>query len=629
MSEKILAGRYRLLEQIGFGGMAIVYKAMDEKTKHLVAVKVLRPEYNSDTEFVSRFQREAEAASKMTHHNIVNLLDVGMDGDNRYLVMEYVQGKTLKDVIREKGKLSAPVAGQIAVRILSALQHAHSNGIIHRDIKPQNILIHENGHVKVADFGIARIANTPTLTKGDNVMGSVHYFSPEQAKGQAADVTSDIYSVGVVLYEMLTGRVPYEGENPVAVAMQHIHGVPVPIQQISPDVSPMMVHVCMTAMAKNPAYRYQSARDMASDLRAVLEDRPDQMMNMPAADVMPEHAEKDETQQRISQGGQSGGKNKKGSNKVRRAAIVGVIIGLFIVAGLSGLILKLVRDSNTSAPVPPVVGLTVQEAMDVLEASGFEYTIWETANTTYESGIVFMQNPKSEEITKKGFKVVLNVSTGPDTFELDNLMGYSYQDASAILKEIGITPILNKVVSSDISVGTVISQEPEPGTMISVHDTVQLNVSGGETWVPNLAGKSLKASAEMLQGYDLAMNPALTIQTTDDTALHGIVAGQTPAADTPVVLGTAVTLTMYSCPLMEHTVNLELTLQPSEIERNIKIMIQKEDEDFQIQAASYVLQPDQEVSVRKYDFSVPESGNYFYHVYVNNEEILKDLFTAE
>ena len=190
MTEKILANRYRLTEQIGMGGMAIVYKAVDLRTGHNVAVKVLRPEYNEDREFISRFQREADAASKMTHHNIVNLLDVGMDGDNRYLVMEYVQGKTLKAVIQERGKLSAPLACQIAIRILSALEHAHRNGIVHRDIKPQNILVHEDGHIKVADFGIARIADSATLTRGDNVMGSVHYFSPEQARGEGATAAS-------------------------------------------------------------------------------------------------------------------------------------------------------------------------------------------------------------------------------------------------------------------------------------------------------------------------------------------------------------------------------------------------------------------------------------------------------
>ena len=213
MSDKVLAGRYQLLEQSGMGGMAIVYRAYDMRTGHQVAVKVLRPEFAQDADYVSRFQREAEAASKMTHHNIVNLLDVGMDGENRYLVMEYVQGKTLKQVIQERGRLAPQTAAQITIRILSALQHAHENGIIHRDIKPQNILVNADGHIKVADFGIARMANTSTITHGDIVMGSVQYFSPEQASGQAADARSDIYSVGVVLYEMLTGRIPFDGDN--------------------------------------------------------------------------------------------------------------------------------------------------------------------------------------------------------------------------------------------------------------------------------------------------------------------------------------------------------------------------------------------------------------------------------
>ena len=214
MNEKILADRYKLIEQIGMGGMAIVYRAVDMRTGHNGAVKVLRPEFNKDAEFVGRFQREAEAASKMTHHNIVNLLDVGMDGENRYLVMEYVQGKTLKDLIHEKGRLNPQAAAQITIRILSALQHAHQNGIIHRDIKPQNILVNAEGHVKVADFGIARMANSSTLTKGDSVMGSVHYFSPEQASGQAADARSDIYSCGVCFTKCSPDACPSMGTAP-------------------------------------------------------------------------------------------------------------------------------------------------------------------------------------------------------------------------------------------------------------------------------------------------------------------------------------------------------------------------------------------------------------------------------
>ena len=256
MREKILAGRYVLVEQIGVGGMAIVYRAIDRNTGQSVAVKVLKPEFNRDAEFVSRFQREAEAASKMTHHNIVNLLDVGMDGENRYLIMEYVKGQTLKEVIQQSGRIRPATAVQITIRILSALQHAHQNGIIHRDIKPQNILVHADGHIKVADFGIARMANSSTLTKGDSVMGSVHYFSPEQAQGQGTDVTSDLYSVGVTLYEMLTGRVPFDGDSPVAIAMQHLHAQPEPIRRYAPEVPEAICHVCLKAMEKNPQYRY-------------------------------------------------------------------------------------------------------------------------------------------------------------------------------------------------------------------------------------------------------------------------------------------------------------------------------------------------------------------------------------
>ena len=206
MIGRVFAQRYRLEEFIGKGGMALVFRATDLRTGHDVAVKILRPEFNNDKEFLERFEREALAASKMSHHNIVNLLDVGQEEGYRYLVMEYMRGRTLKEVIAEKGRLPERVAAQITIRILSALQHAHNNGIIHRDIKPQNILVNSEGLIKVADFGIARVAGSSTLSKGDNVMGSVHYFSPEQARGEDVTFASDIYSVGVVLYEMLTGQ---------------------------------------------------------------------------------------------------------------------------------------------------------------------------------------------------------------------------------------------------------------------------------------------------------------------------------------------------------------------------------------------------------------------------------------
>ncbi|NLB91034.1 MAG: serine/threonine protein kinase, partial [Clostridiales bacterium] len=273
MSNRILSQRYRIIHLIGKGGMANVYLAEDLRTGHQVAVKILRPEFNQDEEFLQRFNREAQAASKVSHHNIVNLLDVGMENNMRYLVMEYVKGTNLKELIKAKGKLPVEIAVQITIRILSALQHTHRNGVIHRDIKPQNILVQTQGHIKVADFGIAKVANSATLSKGDSVMGSVHYFSPEQAAGEEVLQTGDIYSVGVVLYEMLTGKVPFEGDSPVAVAMQHLHNMPRPIQEFSPEVPPRISKVVMKAMEKEPKNRYQNAIDMAADLKIALETK--------------------------------------------------------------------------------------------------------------------------------------------------------------------------------------------------------------------------------------------------------------------------------------------------------------------------------------------------------------------
>ena len=265
MKGMIFAERYQLEDFIGQGGMSLVYRAVDIRTGHSVAVKILKSEYNSDKEFLERFQREAQAASLMSHHNIVNLLDVGVEGEYRYLVLEYVSGSTLKDVIRQKGRLNTTTAIQITVRILSALQHAHDNGIIHRDIKPQNVLIHSDGHVKVADFGIARMTNAFTISKGDTVVGSVHYSSPEQAMGGVVEATSDIYSTGVVMYEMLTGRVPFVGDTPVSVAMQHINDAPPPITDYAPETPPAVVAVVMKALAAGQG-RQAGSRNAADGL---------------------------------------------------------------------------------------------------------------------------------------------------------------------------------------------------------------------------------------------------------------------------------------------------------------------------------------------------------------------------
>jgi len=255
--DRILAGRYKVVAPIGEGGMSRVWRAQDLNTGKFVAVKVLRDEYREDETFVRRFEREALAASKMTHPNIANLLDVGVEEDGtRYLVIEYVSGKTLKQFIQESGTIRPETAAQIIMRVLAAVQHAHQNGVIHRDIKPQNILIDKEGAVKVADFGIARVANAQTMNQDtETVMGSVYYFSPEQAKGALVDEKSDLYSVGVMFYEMLTGQVPFTGDTPVAIAMKHIQDAPVPPSEICGAVSQAMDFAVLHAMEKRARNR--------------------------------------------------------------------------------------------------------------------------------------------------------------------------------------------------------------------------------------------------------------------------------------------------------------------------------------------------------------------------------------
>ena len=464
MKEKVLANRYRLTEQIGMGGMAIVYRAVDLRTGHNVAVKVLRPEYNEDSEFISRFQREAEAASKMTHHNIVNLLDVGMDGDNRYLVMEYVQGKTLKTVIQERGKLSPALAGQIAIRILSALEHAHRNGIVHRDIKPQNILVHADGHIKVADFGIARIANSSTLTKGDNVMGSVHYFSPEQARGEGANATSDIYSTGVVLYEMLTGRVPYDGDNPVAVAMQHLHATPIPIQNLAPDVPPALVRVCMKAMEKNPALRYQTARDMAADIRAALENRPERPVVYPEKELdvqqpKPQMIREESQKQPIADTGRN--RSETARRRKTRTAVLTTVLGIALCVGMFFAVQAIFNSVVTTATVPNVIGLDVKDAQELITREDLTFQIMYVNSDDVKVNNVMLQNPEADIVARKGDTVIITVSSGPSQLTMPDVMNMNIEDAKTLLQSYGFTQMtLYPVLNGDYAIGTVVAQTP-------------------------------------------------------------------------------------------------------------------------------------------------------------------------
>ena len=614
MREKVLAGRYLLVEQIGVGGMAIVYRAIDRNTGHNVAVKVLKPEFNRDAEFVSRFQREAEAASKMIHHNIVNLLDVGMDGENRFLIMEHVHGMTLKEVIQEKGRISAPTAVQIAIRILSALQHAHQNGIIHRDIKPQNILMNANGHVKVADFGIARMANSSTLTKGDSVMGSVHYFSPEQAQGQGCDVTSDIYSVGVTLYEMLTGRVPFDGDSPVAIAMQHLHARPEDIHHFAPDVPDAICHVCYKALEKNPAYRYASAREMASELRKALNGQVDQLQ--PRLAPVPRQVAAPTSVPANRSVRQNTGRNrvqKGGLGMALMTLVVLMVIGWGLWVGTKAIYDKVVNSATVGFYENSDVNAAVREIGRI----GLEAQIVEVNHSSIPAGVVITQWPKEDVTLHKGDKVVLTVSQGPGSLQAPRIVNMTLEDATTTLKAYGLTlTVVERVVSPTVKADFIITQVPEAGTACKSGDIVQVVVSGGVAYVPDIMGQTLSAAQETLAAVGLGLNASVSYMDTTDAALHGTIASQTPAAETAVILNGQVAVTVYRVPELLAKAKVILDLPRTDSLTSVRITLNGGNGEVTVFQGEFPANASRHPEV---ELKTQEAGDYTYRVYFNDK----------
>ena len=532
MIGRVISGRYVVQAIVGTGGMAVVYRAFDQKKNRIVAIKVLRPEYESDEEFVRRFSREAEAASKVSHQNIVNMLDVGIDGDMRYIVMEYVDGQTLKDMIRQRGTIHPDTAIRMTIRILAAVDHAHRNGIVHRDIKPQNILVDNQGRVKVADFGIARLkaAQTTTLEEGSttgSALGSVHYFSPEQARGEVADEKSDLYSVGVVMYEMLTGQVPFDGETSVSVALKHLSEEPKSMRDHQEGISQALDEVVMRALCKDASKRYQTAAEMAADLRKSISHPQGGFVTYPK-DVDEVEREKEERRR----------KRARDRKKLRRVMLLCIGIGVVLILAAGAWYFA--STANTYV-MPDLVGQEQLLAQDALERMGGEAEVVDSYSEEFEEGIVIAQSRRVGARVKQSVPVVLTVSRGTQWYYLEDCTGQSLEEASDALHTLGVEDIGVVYVQSDAPVGTVVNQSPEPGRQAK-DAAVMFTVSGQRILMPSLIGFTLEDAQAVIQAEGLELGVVSEGYSPD--ALPNTVIEQSRAANDELLAGEQVDLTV-------------------------------------------------------------------------------------
>lgn len=547
MKGMVFDERYKLEDFIGQGGMSLVYRAVDIRTGHSVAIKILKSECNSDKEFLERFIREAQAAGRMSHHNIVNLLDVGVEGEFRYLVLEYVSGSTLKETIQQKGQIDTETAIQIAVRILSALQHAHSKHIIHRDIKPQNVLVDADGHIKVADFGIARMTNAYTISKGDTVVGSVHYSSPEQASGNVVEATSDIYSTGVVLYEMLTGSVPFVGDTPVSVAMQHIKTPPPPLTDLNPNVPPAVVAVVMKALEKSPARRYQTAREMADALLKARDGKDDPLTPPPSERPAPppqsQQAKPRPAQPpRKGMTGQTARQAAVHKRRRRMSTLLTVVTGLMVFFALVVGVVSIYQSVTDSAVAPDLVGLAADDAKALVKRAGLNWQQTDIYHDKLPSGTVVSQIPEPDAAMRKGDSVVVTVSLGPTQLATPDVVGLMRAEATARLKDKGLSMVVFKAPSTQ-PVDTVIGQNPLKGEPCVLGQEIEVTVSGGSTLVPDLTDSTYEEALRLIKENNLTPGQISYGEVAGDDKV-GKVLAQNPAAGTMAVLDTQVALTL-------------------------------------------------------------------------------------
>ena len=554
---KYIGSRYEILEVIGKGGMATVYRAKCHVLNRMVAVKVLKEEFTTDEEFIRRFNIEAQSAAGLSHPNIVSIYDVGHEGSIYYIVMELIQGKTLKEIIAEDGALPWKWSVNIAIQIASALEAAHKNNIVHRDIKPHNIIITEDGVAKVTDFGIAKAVSNSTITAFGTTIGSVHYFSPEHARGGYTDAKSDLYSLGIVMYEMVTGRVPFDADTPVSIALKHMQEKPVDPMKLNPNVPVAVNQIIMKAMQKEPSMRYQSATEMLKDLSLALKNPDGRFVLEPSMDTQATQRIGTITEDMAKEEKTEDKKDKKKQGKIRtyfkehpKMKILAIILSFVLVFLITVFTVKGIMDATTvkNVYIPNLVGKTEDEVKQELEGTKLTYEIAsEEYNSEVEAGRVISQDPayKNNFTIKENTVISLVVSKGIEVVTVPKVAGDTYEDAEKKLTDAKLKVERVEETSQKIEEGIVIRQDPAENTSLNAGDTVKVYVSIGtgikQVSVPSLVNKTEEVASKELTDAGLKVE---VVYEEDTTKTNGVVLKQSVDVGKVVDEGTTVVITV-------------------------------------------------------------------------------------
>jgi eukaryotic-like serine/threonine-protein kinase len=579
LSGTLFAGRYRVTRKLGGGGMADVYLAEDQELGRRVAIKILHDRYANDDQFVERFRREATHAAGLSHPNIVSIFDRGETNGSYYIVMEYVEGRTLKELIRSRGPCPIQVAIAYTRQILAALRYAHRNGVIHRDIKPHNVIVDAEGVVKVTDFGIAR-AGASQMTEEGAIIGTAQYLSPEQARGAPVDQTSDLYSTGIVLFELVTGEVPFSGETPVEIAMKHLSETPDAPSDLRQEVPPDLDMVVLRALAKEPSDRYQSAAAMDADLETVAHGGHVPIETTDAATMVLAGGRGDDASTAatlVTRRGRPGGPGPPRGRQFepiarRRRLIWPWLLGVGAVLALlvAGVVLYDTVKSQFSGAeqvaVPYVVGLQQAQAVNGIEKKDLVPRVRRVSNSDVEEGLVFKQQPEAGTRVDKDDVVVIDVSAGKPEVTVPSVVGQSATDAVAELTRVGLDAQIVEV-NSDRDEGTVTAQAPTAGTVVVEGTRVRVNVSRGPkpVTVPNVIGLPYEQAASELQraGFGVARVDV------DSELAKGIVSDQDPNGGSSSSKGSTVTLSVSKGPVtaaVPDVTNQDVTIAQTTLE---------------------------------------------------------------